>query len=88
MSRALEWASEHLEAPQSLEIRTDAALVAKGLASRRPEMHGEAATLRAACRQTLARLAQRGVRAKVVRVPREENEEADALAREAAQDAR
>lgn len=84
VSRALEWVGEHVEGPQTIELRTDAALVAKGLASRRPEMHGEAASLRAACRQALARLAERGVRAKVVRVPREENEEADALARQAA----
>ena len=84
VANALAWCEEHLEGPAALEIRTDAALVAKGLAARRPEMHGEAAALRAGCRQALARLAKKGVRAHVVRVPREENGEADALAREAA----
>lgn len=84
MGRALAWAEAELAPGDALELRTDSALVAKGLASRRPEMSGEAATLRAACRQALARLAAQGVRAKVARVRREENEEADALAREAA----
>lgn len=86
MSRALAWAERTLEQGETLELRTDSALVAKGLASRRPEMSGEAATLRAECRKTLARLAQRGVKAKVVRVKREDNAEADALARAAAGD--
>jgi ribonuclease HI len=84
VSRALAWAEARLDAGDELELRTDSALVAKGLASRRPEMSGEAAELRAACRQALARLAGRGVRARVVRVRREENEEADAEARRAA----
>lgn len=86
VSRALAWAEGHLERGAQLELRTDSALVAKGLASRRPEMSGEAAALRAACRQALARLAQGGVKARVVRVRREENEEADGLARRAASD--
>ncbi|HET6405564.1 MAG TPA: hypothetical protein VFH78_13040 [Candidatus Thermoplasmatota archaeon] len=84
VSRALAWAEATLARGDALELRTDSALVAKGLASRRPEMSGEAGALRAACRQALARLAANGVPAKVVRVPREENDEADALARAAA----
>jgi ribonuclease HI len=84
VARALAWCEEHLQPPQTLELRTDASLVEKGLASRRPQMSGEAAALRAGCRQALARLAERGVPARVVRVPRAENEEADAAAREAA----
>ncbi|HUR68857.1 MAG TPA: reverse transcriptase-like protein [Candidatus Thermoplasmatota archaeon] len=83
MRQALAWAEESLEEGE-LELRTDSALVAKGLASRRPEMSGEAAALRAECRQALARLAARGVTARVVRVRREENEAADGLARDAA----
>lgn len=85
VSRALTWAEETLAPGDALVLRTDSALVAKGLASRRPAMSGEAAALRAACRQALARLAAGGVRAKVARVRREENAEADAAARAAAQ---
>lgn len=84
VTRALAWSEGALARGDSIELRTDSALVAKGLASRRPAMSGPAAELRASCRQALARLAKAGVKAKVVRVPREENEEADALAREAA----
>lgn len=85
VSRALAWAEgAGLARGDTIELRTDSALVEKGLASRRPEMSGEAGALRAACRQALARLGQAGVRTRVVRVRREENEEADALAREAA----
>lgn len=85
--RALEWAEETLEDGDRLELRTDSALVAKGLASRRPLMTGEAADVRAECRKALARLASRGIRAKVTRVDRAENAEADAQAREAAGEA-
>ena len=84
VSAALAWAEATLEAGDSIELRTDSALVAKGLASRRPAISGEAAETRAACRQALARLAASGVQAKVVRVRREENSEADAAARGAA----
>ena len=84
-ARALAWAEETLIDGDALELRTDSALVEKGLASRRPEMSGEAATLRAACRQALARLVAAGITARVVRVRREENVEADAAARRAAQ---
>ena len=84
VARALAWAERALARGDTLEVRVDSALVAKGLASRRPEMSGEAAQLRAECRQALARLAANGVRSKVVRIRREENEEADALARAAA----
>ena len=83
VTRALSWAEGALEHGDALELRVDSALVAKGLASRRPEMSGEAGAMRAACRQALARLAQRGIRSKVVRVRREENVEADAAARRA-----
>lgn len=82
--RALAWAERALGDGEALELRVDSALVAKGLASRRPAMSGEAAAMRAACRQALARLSQRGIRTKVVRIRREENAEADALARGAA----
>lgn len=81
---ALAWCETNLESGDSVTLRTDSALVAKGLARRRPEMSGEAAELRAASRQALARLAARGVRATVVRVSREANAEADAAARRAA----
>jgi len=80
-SQGLAWAEEALAPGDELVLRTDSALVAKGLASRRPHMSGEAAELRAACRQRLARLAERGVAAKVERVGREANEEADRLSR-------
>lgn len=84
--RAAAEALAHLarHAPGEVELRVDSALVAKGLASRRPEMSGEAGEVRAACRQALARLADAGVRVRVARVRREENAEADALARAAA----
>lgn len=81
---ALSWAEEHLDRGDHVELHTDSALVAKGLASRRPQVSGEAGELRAACRQALARLAKEGIRVRVSRVRREENEDADALAREAA----
>lgn len=81
---ALAWAEAKVESGAEIELRTDSALVAKGLASRRPALHGEAAEVRAACRQALARLGAAGVRARVVRVRREENTEADAAARAAA----
>lgn len=84
VSRALAWAEGALAPGDELELRVDSALVAKGLASRRPEMSGAAAQLRAACRQALARMGQAGIRARVVRVRREENAEADAAARAAA----
>jgi ribonuclease HI len=80
-SEALAWAERTLTPGDELVLRTDSALVAKGLAARKPAMSGEAAELRAACRQRLARLAERGVKAKVERVPRETNEEADRLSR-------
>lgn len=82
--RALAWALDALEEGDELELRTDSALVAKGLASRRPEMSGAAGEMRARARQTLAALAERGVRSRVVRVARTENLEADGLAREGA----
>ena len=82
--RGLAWAEEALAEGDELLLRTDSALVAKGLASRRPRMTGEAAEMRAEARRALARLGERGVRARVERVPREENAEADGLAREAA----
>lgn len=82
--RALAWAEETLDTGDTLELRTDSALVAKGLAARRPEMSGEAAVMRAGCRQALARLGARGIKTRVVRVRREENAEADTLARDAA----
>jgi ribonuclease HI len=85
MAEALAWAEAALAEGDELELRTDSALVAKGLASRRPAMSGVAAEARAACRQALARLAGRGVRAKVLRVDRSRNEEADGEARAAAQ---
>lgn len=84
VQRALVWAEHALARGDALVLRTDSALVAKGLASRRPGMSGEAAQLRAACRQALARLGERGIRAKVERVDRGANERADALARDAA----
>ncbi|MFA5862674.1 MAG: hypothetical protein WDA16_13370 [Candidatus Thermoplasmatota archaeon] len=87
MMEALAWAEGALfEAGDEIELRTDSALVAKGLASRKPAMSGEAAEARAACRQALARLGERGIRASVVRVPREANEEADRQSRRAAGD--
>jgi ribonuclease HI len=85
VSRALAWAEGALEEGDALELRIDSALVAKGLASRRPEMHGEAGALRAGCRQALARLGQRGIKAQVLRVRREENDDADRAAHRAAQ---
>lgn len=84
VSRALAWAEAALAPGHALELRVDSALVAKGLASRRPAISGEAGALRAECRRALARLGARGVPARVARVPREENGEADALARNAA----
>jgi hypothetical protein len=81
MTEALAWAEATLAEGDALELRTDSALVAKGLASRRPAMSGEAAEARAACRQALARLGQRGVKARVQRIGREENVEADGQAR-------
>lgn len=76
----------HLDAhgPGEVVLQVDAALVAKGLGARRPAMSGEAAELRAACRQRLAALAAKGVPVRVERVPRESNRAADALARAAA----
>lgn len=82
--RAISWLTDHVEGPARVALRTDSALVAKGLASRRPAMHGEAATIRAECRKALARLGERGVRVAVARVPREENAAADALSRRGA----
>jgi ribonuclease HI len=81
--RAAQEGIAHLQqhAPGEVTLQVDSALVAKGLAARRPEMSGEAGEVRAACRQALARLAERGVRVRVERVPRERNTEADALAR-------
>jgi ribonuclease HI len=81
---ALGWAESALDEGDEIELRTDSAIVAKGLASRRPALHGDAAELRAACRQALARLGAAGIKARVVRVRREENAEADAAARAAA----
>lgn len=84
--RAASEALAHLKdhAPGDVVVQVDSALVAKGLASRTPAMSGEAAELRAACRQALARLAEQGVRVQVARVDREQNQAADALSREAA----
>lgn len=80
---ALAWLERRGERGEST-LATDSVLVARGLASRRPAMSGEAAAVRAACRQALARLAAAGVGVRVVRVPREANAEADAAARRAA----
>ena len=84
VTEALAWIETHAESGTNVELQTDSALVDKGLASRRPEMSGEAGERRAAARQTLARLAQRGIRVRVQRVPRTENTEADQAARAAA----
>jgi ribonuclease HI len=81
---ALAWAERELADGDALELRTDSALVAKGLASRRPAMSGPAAEARASCRQALARMGARGIRTKILRVDRSENAEADGLARRAA----
>lgn len=81
VARALDHLDRHGSGEVTLQV--DAALVAKGLAARRPAMSGEAAELRAACRQALARLDAKGVRVRVARVEREANREADALARAA-----
>lgn len=83
-TEALRWVEERLRPGDELVFRTDSALVAKGLASRRPAMSGMAAEARAECRQRIARLSSEGIRIRVQRVRREENWEADALAREAA----
>lgn len=83
VERALAWAEGSLGRGDELELRTDSALVAKGLARRNPAMSGEAAIKRAACRQALARLAGVGVRVRVVRVARSANAEADGEARSA-----
>jgi ribonuclease HI len=87
-SHLAEWlaaqaALEHLavHAPGHAALQVDSALVAKGLAARRPEMSGEAAEVRAECRRTLARLAEAGLQVQVERVDREANAQADALAR-------
>lgn len=86
MLEALTWAegAPLLARGDELEIRTDSALIAKGLASRKPAMSGQAAESRAACRKVLARLAERGIRARVIRVPREANTEADLHSRRGA----
>lgn len=81
VERALGWSERALGGGDELELRTDSALVAKGLARRRPAMSGEAAAKRAACRQALARLALSGVKVNVVRVARTANAEADGEAR-------
>lgn len=81
---ALAWAEAHLERGDEVQLHTDSALVAKGLAKRRPHVGGEAGELRAECRQALSRLAEAGIRVRVSRVRREENADADALARETA----
>jgi ribonuclease HI len=90
-SHLAEWAAvqralAHLEGhgPGRVVLRVDSALVVKGLAARRPAMRGEAAEVRAACRQALARLARLGLMVDVQRVRREDNAEADAMARRAA----
>ncbi|HVL49403.1 MAG TPA: hypothetical protein VM889_12655 [Candidatus Thermoplasmatota archaeon] len=83
IERALLWAEAEAP-PGELALQTDSALVAKGLAARRPEISGEAGEIRARCRQALARLAARGVRVAVARVAREANAEADRAARAAA----
>lgn len=84
VQRALEWASAHAASGDHIDLRTDSALVAKGLASRRPSMSGEASERRAACRIALAALAGRGIRTRVQRVPRHLNAAADEAARRAA----
>jgi ribonuclease HI len=81
VERALAWARAALAAGDDLELRTDSALVAKGLARRSPAMSGEAAVKRAGCRQTIAALAREGVKVRVVRVARAANAEADGEAR-------
>lgn len=81
VEQALAWAQRVLARGDDLELRTDSALVAKGLARRNPAMSGEAAAKRAACRQAIARLAENGVRVKVLRVARSANAEADGEAR-------
>lgn len=80
---ALSWVDRHLAKGDSFTLRTDSALVAKGLASRLPAMSGEAAEIRAAARRKLASLAKRGITAEIVRVGREENREADRASRNA-----
>lgn len=81
VERALAWSRATLRHGDEVELRTDSALVAKGLARRTPAMAGEAAVKRAACRKALARLAEIGVQVRVVRVPRALNAEADGEAR-------
>ncbi|HLE97045.1 MAG TPA: hypothetical protein VI997_06700 [Candidatus Thermoplasmatota archaeon] len=83
VAAALLWLGSKHPRPSAVDLCTDSALVERGLASRRPAMSGEAAELRAACRQGLARLAGAGVRVRAVRVPRERNGAADAAARRA-----
>ena len=85
VTEALAWIEAHAQPGDVVELRTDSALVDKGLASRRPEMSGEAGERRAAARQTLARLAQQGIKVKVARVPRTDNTKADEAARAAAE---
>lgn len=84
VAAALAWL-ELSAPPGDVRIVTDSALVERGLASRRPEIHGEAGEIRAASRQALARLAARGIRVRIERVPREANREADEAARGAAE---
>lgn len=81
VEQALAWARRFLGHGDELELRTDSALVAKGLARRNPAMSGEAAVKRAACRQAIAALARDGVKVKVLRVDRAANAEADGEAR-------
>lgn len=81
VEQALAWCERALASGDDLELRTDSALVAKGLARRSPAMGGEAAVKRAACRQAIARLAGAGVKVKVLRVARAANAEADGEAR-------
>lgn len=83
MAEALRWAMDALAAGDELDLHTDSALVAKGLAARKPAMSGEAAELRAHCRMTLARLGEAGIRVRVRRIQRSANAEADQLARQA-----
>lgn len=84
VARALAWVESVGGPGDDVLLETDSALVEKGLASRRPAMSGEAAQLRADARKALARLGARGVKVRIERVPREKNQAADALARDAA----
>ncbi len=83
-AEALHWAESHLGPGDTLDLRTDSALVAKGLGFKGNHLTGLTAEFGAACGEALERLALRGVKVHVLRVRREENGPADRLARETA----